>query len=110
MEGVKLSKVAVTPHPTGGCHRGGQALNSTHGFGRLGICFKDANKIGIQVHSSGKKGPTLLVANKTDVPKGLLDKLVGVDVEIKEEITFLGVDISIDLKSRYLKAALTSKA
>jgi len=73
-------------------------------------CFKDANKIGLQVHSSGKKGPTLLVAKKTDVPKGLLDKLVGVDVEIKEEITFLGVDISIDLKSRYLKAALTSKA
>jgi hypothetical protein len=73
-------------------------------------CFKDAHKIGLQVHSSGKKGPTLLVSKKANVPKGLLDKLVGVQVEIKEEITFLGIDISIDQKSRYLKATLTKKS
>ena len=76
---------------------------------RIVKCFKAAHEIGLQVHASGKKGPTLLVSNRSNVPEELLNEVTGVDIAIKEEITFLGIELSIDRKTNYLKSALTKK-
>ena len=72
-------------------------------------CFKEAVDIGLEMHTQGKKGPTLLVANTNLVPSEYIEQVVGCDIKVVDNTVFLGLKCTIDTKTGFMMSSLTGK-
>ena len=73
--------------------------------------FKDGKKYGLYMHETGKKGPTMLVkpSQVSEVSSLMLDGGI-VDINVVDEVKFLGVNIKICSKNNIMTANMTSSA
>jgi hypothetical protein len=70
--------------------------------------FLGANKIGLQMHQKGSKGPTLLVHDKE---RGIAEEIAqsfSYDLNVVSSVKFLGVNLVIDRKWQAVYAELAS--
>ena len=81
-------------------------------IGKAIKCFDEATDIGLTMHAHGKKGPTLLTSKGDDKIKAsrMVSEIERATVAVVNEIKFLGLNLTIDGPTRYVKSGLTTKS
>ena len=71
--------------------------------------FREASDIGLEMHTHGKKGPTLLVSKDNPISDRVIQQIVGCEVKVVDNTIFLGLKCTIDSKTCLMMSSLTGK-